>query len=311
MEIIIKPIVYICIIFLGAALKKAGVFKNGDGNLLSKIVMNFTLPAAIISSFVGYEPDSSLYLLIFIGLLSAGVPLFMVFFFTRKLNTQDRIYYMICLGGQNVGAFALPIMTAFFGPLGTIVCSMFDMGNAVLMSGGSYALTCSFLHLDGEEENGKRFYFVKLMAKRFFTSAPFDVYLLMLILIFFNIKLPEFVGTILSPIAASNSFLAMLMLGVMFQFKAKKSFLKDIITLASLRVFFSAIAATLVYFFIPLPMDIKEVLTVLCFAPIGSLASVFVEKAKGDTAKASCATTLSIIICFVIMVVLSGYFING
>ncbi len=209
MSVIFKPIIYIIIIFLAAILKKAGMFKNGDGKILSKIVMNFTLPAAIISSFADYEHDSSLLLLIPIGFLASIVPLLIMFFVTKKSTVNNRIFYMLNLSGHNIGGFALPVMTSFFGAYGTILCVMFDIGNAILMSGGSYALTCTMLGLDTGEKKQSIGYLMKLTAKRFFLSTPLDVYIIMVIMIFLNIRVPETIATFLSPISAANPFLAM------------------------------------------------------------------------------------------------------
>lgn len=309
MELMFKPIIFICIIFLAAALKKAGLFQNGDSRILSKIVMNFTLPAAIISSFVGFEQDTSLLLLIPIGFLSGFLPLLVTFFITKKLTVKDRIYYMINLGGHNIGSFTLPIMTSFFGAPGIIVCVMFDVGNAVMMTGGSYAMTNSLLRINGGEKEKSFFSSIKILAKGFFTSFPLDVYLLMLLFIILNFQMPSIISTILSPISSANAFLSMFMVGLMFQFSANKTFLKDIIWLALLRLGFSACFAFLTFFFTPFPLEIRQILAVVAFAPIGSLAPIFVEKSGGDSAKSGFATTVSIIASFVVMVTLSTLFL--
>ena len=309
MDVMFKPIIYICIIFLAAALKKAGLFQNGDSRILSKIVMNFTLPAAIISSFVGFEQDTSLLLLIPIGFLSGFMPLLIIFFFTKKMTVRDRIYYMINLGGHNIGSFTLPIMTSFFGAPGIIVCVMFDVGNAVMMTGGSYAMTTSLLHLNVDEKKQSFFTTIKTLAKEFFTSFPLDVYLVMLVFVVFKIHMPQVVSIVLAPIASANPFLSMFMIGLMFQFSAKKAFLNDIIRLVLLRLGFSTCVAFLTYYLTPFPLEIRQILAVVAFAPIGSLAPIFVEKRGGDSAKSGFATTVSIIASFIVMVVLSTIFL--
>lgn len=48
-EVLIKSLGFIIIMALGYILKKRGFFKKEDGLFLSKIVMNITLPAALIA----------------------------------------------------------------------------------------------------------------------------------------------------------------------------------------------------------------------------------------------------------------------
>ena len=50
-EVFIKAGTYILIICLAYFLKKIGFFKEGEHKTISKIVLNITLPAAILSSF--------------------------------------------------------------------------------------------------------------------------------------------------------------------------------------------------------------------------------------------------------------------
>ena len=61
MESIIKPLVYIGIIFLAIALKQAGVFGKDDYRILSRIVMNITLPLTVVHVCVGFRPEPSMY----------------------------------------------------------------------------------------------------------------------------------------------------------------------------------------------------------------------------------------------------------
>ena len=58
---------FVAIIFLGMILRRVGFFKREDFNLLSKIVIRITLPAAIITNLAGREFAYSLFVLIAVG----------------------------------------------------------------------------------------------------------------------------------------------------------------------------------------------------------------------------------------------------
>ena len=50
-DIIVRAVSFFLIVLLAYALKRAGVFTRNDGFVLSRVVMNITLPCAIITSF--------------------------------------------------------------------------------------------------------------------------------------------------------------------------------------------------------------------------------------------------------------------
>ena len=63
------PLLFLFIILLANLLKRAGMFTEKDGHVLSQITLNITLPAAIISGFGSFVLVPSLFLLILLGIL--------------------------------------------------------------------------------------------------------------------------------------------------------------------------------------------------------------------------------------------------
>ena len=59
---------FVGIIFLGWFLRRVGFFKEGDFQVLAKIVLRITLPASIVYSFAGKEITVSMLFLCAIGL---------------------------------------------------------------------------------------------------------------------------------------------------------------------------------------------------------------------------------------------------
>ena len=62
-EVLVKAAAFVFIIFLGYALKRIGFFTATDYRLISKIVLNITLPAAVITAFANFDMDASLLIL--------------------------------------------------------------------------------------------------------------------------------------------------------------------------------------------------------------------------------------------------------
>ena len=57
----------------------------------------------------------------------------------------------------------------------------------------------------------------------------------MLILTSFQVRMPEFVVSISSTIGVANVFLAMFMVGMMFEMNIKKEYIKDAVVIILLR----------------------------------------------------------------------------
>ena len=66
-DILLKSASFICLIALGYFLKHKGIFGKTDFKILSKIVINITLPCAAIVSFSKYPPDASLLIIVALG----------------------------------------------------------------------------------------------------------------------------------------------------------------------------------------------------------------------------------------------------
>ena len=67
-DILIKAGCYIAIILLGIVLRRVGFFKKEDFNVLAKIVIRITLPAAIIVSTAGRQISISMLSIVAIAL---------------------------------------------------------------------------------------------------------------------------------------------------------------------------------------------------------------------------------------------------
>ena len=71
-------------IFLGYFLKRLNVLSKADGSILSKIILNVTLPAAIILNLASMQVQVSALSLIVIALIITIVQILFAFFLTKK-----------------------------------------------------------------------------------------------------------------------------------------------------------------------------------------------------------------------------------
>lgn len=295
MEIVlIKAFTFILIIVLGYVLKHLGFFKPNDFRLISKIVMNITLPCAVISNFSKLSLEASLLILVVLGL---GCNLIMIgigYFISWRKSSQEKAFNMINLSGYNIGCFTMPYVQSFLGPVGVVATCLFDAGNAFLCTGATYSIASSVVD-NGEKTN------IKSFLKKTFSSIPMDTYLIMLVFSMLHIKLPEMVLTFTDTVGAANGFLAMLMIGIGFELNLKRSQLAQIARSLVIRYGIAVMFALLFYFLLPLPLEVRQVLVLVVFSPISSVCIVFTGRCGGNVALSSTMNSISIVISIIIM----------
>lgn len=332
-----KPLSFLLIICSGYLLKKKGFFGKDDYKLLSKIVLTFTMPCAVIGTFAGFERDVSLFWIVLLGFLCSLIPMLVVYLLSFRQEKDRRIFSMINTSGYAIGSFTLPLIQGFYGAYSGVITCMFDTGNAVMMTGGSYAITSSLLHLEDGEERGeencqesgpqisrenrqerrqktgqkagqkvgqktdqKTGQQWKGILKKFVTSVPFDTYMLMLLMTALNIPVPDLIAGITAPVGAANPYLAMLV-GMMYEPPKDASYMKDTIVVLVRRLVFSVIFGLLLFYCTPFSLEVRRTLVVVAFSPVSTLAPIYTEKCHGDGALSSFANAISIVFALFVM----------
>ena len=190
----------------------------------------------------------------------------------------------------NLGCFALPFVQAIFSPTMAVSTCLYDAGNAFMMAGGSYALT-------GLIAGGSRTeHPVRFVAKRLFSSLPFDTYLLIIVLSVAGVRLPSELVAFTEPIANANSFLAMFMLGLMMSFSVSRERMAKVARLVGLRAAFSVVLTCIVWLALPVDDVMRALLTLLVWSPASALAPMYTQMSGGDGGLAGFANALTIIL---------------
>ena len=304
MDYIFKPMSYVLVIMLGYLLKRAGFFGKDDHRLMSKIMVNITLPCTIIQAFDGFERDAKMFIIVGIGFICAFVPILLMYLTTGRVEKRLRAYRMLNIGGYNIGCFSLPLVQAFFGNTGVVAACMFDTGNAIMMTGGAYAMTSTLLRTGGEERES-----IGDVLLKFVKSLPFDAYMMMILLAALGVKIPSVVFTLTRPAGQANAFVAMLMIGMMFEPAGDRALLREMARELVWRYLFAAASAALMFFCTPFELVVRQTLCIVCFAPLSSLAPIYTDRCHSDTALASFTNSVSIAVSLIVMLALGLGFV--
>jgi len=295
--ILVKACGFLFMIALGFVLKRIGLFSMEDSGVLSKIVLKITLPMAIISNFKGLELNRGFLIAILIGFAVHFISIPAALFVTRKKPAEQRAFYIINTSGYNIGLCTLPYMSSFFAAEAVALVCMFDVGNAIMCFGITFAIATMV-------SRGKENVNMKEMIKTLFSSMPFVSYLVMIILCAAHISLPEPVYTVAGMIGQANAFVAMLLIGILFEPKFNRNELKDMLGVFCLRMVLGVFFALCIYFLLPLPLMYRQILSVVVFSPILSVAPIYTERCGYNRSVAAVLNSLMLPFSMVVMTIL-------
>ncbi|MFV0315210.1 MAG: AEC family transporter [Anaerotignum sp.] len=298
MEIVLtKAFGFLFMIGMGFCLKCVGLFSKEDTDLLTRIVMKITLPMVIVSNFRNLDLTSSFIIDIGLGFVTNLIVIGFIILFSRKKQPSERAFYLINGSGYNIGLCTMPFMQSFFEAEAIAIVCMFDVGNAIMVFGITF--TIAMVIAKGRENvNGKE------IAKTLFSSMPFVAYIIMISISALNIKLPSIVFDLSAMIGQANTFLAMIMIGIMFEPKIEKRLVKDMFHVFVLRLSVACLFSYLIYHYLPAPVLHRQVLSIVVFSPILSVAPIYTGRCGYDRAAAAVLNSFMLPISLVLMTIL-------
>ena len=290
-SIVIKLIAMLFPVALGYFLKQVGFFGKTDYKILAKIAINITLPCTVIASFAKLELDRSLIsisvlafvlniaVLIYAVITSAGIK-------NRKLRCMD----MFSVVGFNMGNFLIPFAQQFMGSAGVAVTALFDAGNSPMCTGGHYIAITTIVGEEGKKTT------IKDVFRKLLASPPLLVYILMIIMTAAKLRIPEPVAEVCSLTGNANAFVSMFMMGPMFEIHFEKAYMQEAAFVLIRKYAFSVVVALICFYLLPFELLVRQVLVLIAFAPIPSLAAIFTENVEGDVGLCSFITSCSFIL---------------
>ena len=269
LDIIIRASYFILMIAVSYLLKRAGILSKEDGVAIARVVLNLTLPCAVLVSFRSFVFDWSYMLIPLISFMSNILMLSVGFMISRGKSREERIFYMLELSAYNIGNFTLAFVTGLITQIAV-----------------------------GDMMSHRRAFRSLLSV---FTRPAFDAYIIMLIFSALPVSLPDRVFEFAGLISPANGPLAMIMIGLMLEFRLDKSKLKEVVVVNVLRLLLAVAIAFLFFKFAPFPYEVRKAVAITAFAPISSASPAFVAEMKGDVALVGFASTVSIALALILM----------
>ena len=296
LNVLIRAGCFVAIIFGGWFLRRRNFLPEESFTVLSKIVINITLPAAIVSSTAGKAIEPAMLIISLLGLLGGLTYCLVGFLVNLRRGPEDRAFAIVNTSGYNIGNFAMPFTQSFLGPMGVVATSLFDVGNAFVCLGGAFGIAQTV-------REGKGFS-MKQVLKALSRSVPFLTYVIMAALNLLELTPPEPVVTLSGIIGSANPFLGMLMVGVGFRLSGGRKQLGTVVRVLGVRYAIAAALAAAFYFLLPFDLEVRQALVLLVFSPIASAVPAFTARLRCDAGLSSAINSMSIVCSITFMVAL-------
>lgn len=296
-DILVRAVGFISIIALGYFLKIKGAVKREDAKVLSTIVMNVTLPCALLASASSIQLNSGIFIPLLLGFVMNLLMDFVGYWEARHRGIVAKSSGLVQISGYNIGTFTLPFVQAFFPASYLVPVILFDTSNALMVLGGNFTIAANLNRHQEAMSLGD-------IIRNLFGSVPFAVYLISFLFAAFGLQIPAPILSISTIAANANPFMAMLMLGIMIDLKLSKKDYHELFKLLGLRIFVSSMAALAFYFMLPVPLIVRQMLVICVFSPISVVAPVYAMRLGNKTPQAANLNSLCILSNLVIMTIL-------
>ncbi|MFC0526032.1 AEC family transporter [Pontibacillus salicampi] len=284
----------ILIIALGYVLKRSNLIQERDGEGLSRIVFNITLPSLLIITFHDITIDTSLILLIIIAIVYgvAQAVLGLIVFRDKSQRTKGMLSMMV--PGFNIGLFAFPLVEAIWGQEGLKYFGMFDFGNALIVFGVVYVLGSYFA-----DENERKD--LRDVMKKVSKSVPLLTYIIVCTMNFTNIPVPGAILEVAGTISVANMPLSLLLLGIYLNFSFAKGSFATIAKLLSLRYIVGLAVGVALFFLLPFEDMFKYTLLMALVLPISMSVLPYSVEFNYDQRFVGTVSNMTIVISFFLL----------
>lgn len=261
------------IIALGYLLKHLNILKESDGEVISKIIFNISLPALVLVTFDTVKIETSLIYLPAIALLYGWIAAVLGLFVFKNEERELKGSFLMLSSGFNVGLFGYPLVFAIWGMEGLTHFGMFDVGNSLLVFGVSYIFGSYFsrgeLKLNPVE-----------ILKRLGKSIPLMTYILASVLNFCQIRLPDALIQVAGTISGANIPLSLLLLGLYLNFSFDRQLLKPILKFLTFRYGLGLLMGVGLYFLLPQDPLFRYTVLIGLLLPVASSALTYAVEFK-------------------------------
>jgi len=300
----------IVMIALGYFLTRKGLFDKDVAELFSKLVINVSLPAMIVSNLITVFDRDSLYsagkgiIIPFASMIICYVAALLAAKLIKVKPGRKGIFQTMFFASNTV-FIGMPVNLALFGEASIPYVLFFYFANTILF------WTIGVYSISKDIKGNKDKVFSMNTIKRIF-SLPFVGLITGILMVILGIPLPSFIMDSCKYIGNMTTPLSLLFIGITFSTINLKNikFDKDMAALLLGRFVLSPLVVYILVFFIPIPALMAKVFIIQSAMPIIAQSAITAKAYEVDyyyaTVMVTVTTILSVLFIPVYMVLMSG-----
>ncbi|OGO77029.1 MAG: malate transporter [Clostridiales bacterium GWB2_37_7] len=283
----------IIIIGIGYILTWKGWFDEETGKLFTKVVVNVSLPALMLSNLMSTFDRKAL--LVAIGgvvipfasmVISFGIAVIVSHLLRIKEGRKGTFQTMFFV--SNTIFMGMPVNTALFGELSTSYVLLYYIANTTLF----WTLGIYLIQKDGGKRDGGLF---SIQTVKCIFTPPLMGFLAAFVLIMLGIKMPRFVMDTAKFLGNMTTPLSLLFIGITFRSISLKDihFSKDMVAIMLGRFVISPLVVIGLSNLMEAPWIMKAVFTIQAAMPIATQASIVSKAYDADYQYATIMVTVT------------------
>lgn len=282
------------IMVIGYIMNKRGIIDDAANERYTKLVINISLPAQIIRTFVSNQGIVSNGEVIAVFAYSALMYVLyavigVLFLFFTRVRKDQRGSYMFMMMFANVGFMGFPVIEAILGEEAMIYAVIYNVVFNLLV----YSLG---ILLIGKHEKGAKFPFKKML------NMPLLSAVLSIILYFAKIKLPDPLMTGFGYLGNVTTPVAMLILGsILANMKWKELFDEWRVYVFTIgRLVVAPLAAMVLTNILPIQSElVKGCMILLSAMPVATNTTMLALEYNGDVKLSSKCIFFTTVLCMI------------
>lgn len=287
MAVATQVIIMAIYIAIGFLLTKINFLSRNGTKQMSDLLINIVTPCVIIMAFQdGFTADSTMdffyALALSISIHIIAIALISAMYSAIKNKENVQINKFSCVY-SNCGFMGIPLLNATLGAKGVFI------GSAYLAVFNVLAWTHGYNLFNGGKD--------KVSLKKILINPGVTGIFISAILIILNIKLPQVINSSISGIAALNTPVAMILLGVYLgESKILNSLKKISIYIVSfMRLIFIPLMAIIVFKLLNIDSEIAITVILSSACPCAAIAAILASQSGNDSGYASSLVSISTI----------------
>lgn len=297
-----QMIVLFLVMLVGFLAYKKNYINDNASKKLSSIVVNIANPALILSSVLSMDNTITgkdlmttvvIAIAVFAGLLIISIFIPIIF----RVEKQSAGAYQVMTVFSNIGFMGFPIISSVYGSSALLYATLFLIPYNILI------YTYGIHTMKAGKKEGKE----KLKIGQILNIGVIACILAILLFIF-HVKLPEFLGSVITMLSNLTAPLSMMVIGASMAVIDWKKLLSDyrLLLFSLFKLFVLPIIGTLIVKQVISNEVICGVTMVMLATPVGSMTAMLAQEYNGDYELASKGVMLSTLLSVVTLPIVSA-----